>query len=369
MSALAAPPGRVDTEALKARWPVEVLAERYGVPLRGRGRRLYGRCPFHDDRSPSLVVYPETRSWFCFGCRQWGDAIDWVARMEGIDFLESCRLLGADTGSPPPARARPTAPRSPFADGLPGWALRTLRAAADVYREALPRSSEALAYLRARGIGGQAIGWAWLGYASGSDLVPGLRRREIPPEAARDLGLLNHRGREVLRGRLVVPVIAGGEVVTLTGRAVVHGLERRYLDLPLPPHLLGGDLVRQSRSRRVVLTEGVVDYLVALGWGLSAISPMGTHAAEQVRQEACAACEGSEVVLLALDNDEGGSEAADAWREWLGPKAAPITWPPDLGDVGDLGPNPDGRTRFLRLLADAEARWRQQWHESLRRAS
>lgn len=51
-----------------------------GVALRASGERLVGGCPFHEDRHPSLVVYPATDSFYCFGCRAGGDVITFLRR-------------------------------------------------------------------------------------------------------------------------------------------------------------------------------------------------------------------------------------------------------------------------------------------------
>lgn len=354
---------RIDVQALRDRWPVADLAQRYGVQLRGRGRQFYAHCPFHADRTPSLVIRAGLNRFRCYGCGARGDSVDWVALMEGVGFLEACERLGASRPILTP-RPTPVVRPSPFADGLPGWALRTLRAAADVYHEALLRSVEGLGYLRVRGIARGAVSGAWLGYATGRDLVPGLERREVQPEAARDLGLLNRWGREVLRGRLVLPVIVDHAVVTMAGRAVEPGLERRWLDLPLPPRPLGLDRVRGQRQ--TILAEGGTDYLVALGWGYPVASTLGSHTSESVREELLQALEAAELVPLAFDADRAGHAAARAWADALGCRAAPLPWPRPLNDLGELGARRDGRALFARLLAAAEARWRQ---EHARRAA
>ncbi len=59
----------VDIERLKREHPIERVVSGHGVALRRSGVHLLGRCPFHRDTRPSLVVYPDTRSFFCFGCR------------------------------------------------------------------------------------------------------------------------------------------------------------------------------------------------------------------------------------------------------------------------------------------------------------
>ncbi len=83
-----------DTERVKRAHPIAEVIAAHGVKLRPGGGRLSGRCPFHEDRSPSLVVYPETRSFYCFGCGAGGDVIDFIRRTDGIGFREALARLG-----------------------------------------------------------------------------------------------------------------------------------------------------------------------------------------------------------------------------------------------------------------------------------
>ncbi len=71
-------------ERLKTEVSVQRLAEARGVVLEKRGADLHGRCPFHDDRTPSLVITPAKNLWHCLGaCQPGGSVIDWVMRAEG----------------------------------------------------------------------------------------------------------------------------------------------------------------------------------------------------------------------------------------------------------------------------------------------
>jgi DNA primase len=72
---------------------VDVI-QQWGVELRKSGSRLQGKCPFHDDRDPSFFVNPEKQRFYCFGCQQKGDVIDFVQKVRGVDFKESLRILG-----------------------------------------------------------------------------------------------------------------------------------------------------------------------------------------------------------------------------------------------------------------------------------
>ena len=71
-------------ERLKTEVSVQRLAEARGVVLTKHGADLHGRCPFHDDRTPSLIVTPATNLWRCMGkCNVGGSTIDWVMRTQG----------------------------------------------------------------------------------------------------------------------------------------------------------------------------------------------------------------------------------------------------------------------------------------------
>lgn len=74
-----------EVERLKREVSVERLAEARGIKLIRHGADLIGKCPFHDDKTPSLVITPAKNLWHCLGaCSAGGTAIDWVMRMQGV---------------------------------------------------------------------------------------------------------------------------------------------------------------------------------------------------------------------------------------------------------------------------------------------
>jgi DNA primase len=67
-----------ELERLKSEVSLERLVEQHGVKLKRHGKDLIGRCPLHDDKTPSLVVSPKTNLWHCMGaCQTGGSVIDW----------------------------------------------------------------------------------------------------------------------------------------------------------------------------------------------------------------------------------------------------------------------------------------------------
>jgi DNA primase len=86
-----------ELEQLKAAVSLQRLVEAKGVPLVRHGADLHGRCPFHDDKTPSLVVSPAKGLWHCLGaCNVGGSVIDWVMRTEGVSFRHAVELLRND---------------------------------------------------------------------------------------------------------------------------------------------------------------------------------------------------------------------------------------------------------------------------------
>ena len=86
-----------EVERLKREVSVQRLAEARGIKLTRHGADLLGKCPFHNDRTPSLVITPAKNLWHCLGaCNAGGTCIDWVMRADGISFRHAVELLKGD---------------------------------------------------------------------------------------------------------------------------------------------------------------------------------------------------------------------------------------------------------------------------------
>lgn len=84
----------IDTAALKASANIVSVVAAY-LPLKKRGSEFVGKCPFHDDKNPSLFVSPAKQFCYCFSCGASHDVISFVQEIEGIDFQAACEKLGA----------------------------------------------------------------------------------------------------------------------------------------------------------------------------------------------------------------------------------------------------------------------------------
>lgn len=300
-----------ELERIKGTVRLEELVEAKGVALRRRGANLFGRCPLHEEQTPSLSVSPSKQVWKCFGCGKGGDVIAWVVATEGLSFRAAVERLQSLVPSlagqsPPPAVLRR---RTPVAlDDDDKTALAKIRA---LYHRTLLETDKALAYLEGRGLrDDEAIRYHQLGYA---DRTLGLRIPESNRQegaAARALlariGILRaDSGHEHLAGRVVAPIVnADGEVVGMYGRAITKG-PPPHLNLDGPSRALWNEPAL-TQSKEVILCEAVLDGMsfwvagfrnVVATCGASSFAPAHLEAFRR---------HGTRRVLLAFDEDDGG---------------------------------------------------------------
>ena len=341
-------------EEVRARSRVESVIGSY-VQLRKTGSRFSGLCPFHDDRKPSLVVYPASQSWYCFGCGAHGDVFDFVQTMENLSFREAVERLGTAEFRPREVvRRKPEEKEEVQPPPLGEEHFALLTAAVDAYHAAVLSTPVALEYLSKRGIDGEAVRRHRLGYASGKRLVRYLTFRGWDPALAEDLGLIGPRG-EWFRQRIIIPEIRGGKAIHLVGRAIRPGQEPRYLSLPgAPKPIYGAELVKGSHE--VLITEGPFDWMTLVSWGYVACCLGGTR----LKPEDRALFDGAKRVYLCLDVDEAGQNLTRELLELWGERVRPVPHAKGIKDVNELAQRPDGRELFVRLmrLADQRARER-----------
>ena len=335
----------VDIAALKERHPLGGVVEAAGVRLHGRGRVRQGVCPFHEEQAGSFTVYADSNRWYCFGCGEGGDVLDFVRRAEDLSLPEAIRRL--DASPPTTAPVRHTARGRRNRDAVAPHDPALLTAAARYYAGELRSRPEARAYLASRGVGPGTARRLGLGYAPGHGLRAALASAGFPTERFPTSGLFTGRG-ERFAGMVVVPEIAGGRVRWLAGRAIDRERTPRFQALPGPKPVLGlGRL--GSAPPWAVVTEGVFDWLVLSEWGLPACAALGTRGMERV----AAALRGCPRVFLAFDQDDAGREATAALSGLLGRRAAVVELPENVADVAELATHPGGRGMLLRLLERA----------------
>ena len=307
-----------EIERIKRETDLAAVVRSRGVALKPQGGDLVGHCPFHPqpDKHPSLHVTPAKRLWRCVSCHATGNVIQFVQKFDGLSFNHACELLkaggaavyaSAPTGAPV---KKSTVPRlaSPLAADADDQAA--LRQVLDYYHARLKENPAALAYLKKRGIGAEAVAFFKIGFV---DRTLGLRlpnnqRKEGAALRARlaRLGLLRETGHEHLRGRIVFPVIGEtGEIGTVYGRAIDDGGKHdRHLFLPGPQRGVWNPAALRSRS--LIVTEGVID---AVTWWEHGFRHVTTaYSARALPDELLDALLAAKVeqVFLSFDRDGSG---------------------------------------------------------------
>ena len=355
-------------ERLKAEVDLVVLVQAAGVVLKKAGADLVGCCPFHEDRTPSLVVTPEKGLWHCLGaCQAGGSVIDWVMRRDGVSFRHAVELLreGIATAGDPapivPVRSSVRRLASPVEASAEDAAL--LAQVVDYYHATLLKSPEALDYLAARRIEDpETIEHFRLGYAN---RTLGLRLPQKNRKAGAEmrgrleaLGVFRSSGHEHLAGSLVVPVASPDGVVTdLYGRKITPNLRPgTALHLYLPGPHRGVFNAEALDMGEVILCESLLDALSFYSAGFRNVtSSYGTAGFTESHREAFRR-HGVSRVLLAYDHDRSGDEAATQLAADLmadGIECFRVVFPigTDANDVAVTASSP--RDVFARLLRDA----------------
>ena len=81
------------------------VARSAGLDLRQRGGKLWARCPFHNEKTPSFAIYPDGRGWYCFSCHRGGDAAALYQQLYGVPIGDALRAVGKDEATFAPVRS------------------------------------------------------------------------------------------------------------------------------------------------------------------------------------------------------------------------------------------------------------------------
>jgi DNA primase len=344
------------TDEIKDRLNAVEVIQSY-VPLKKAGRNYKGLCPFHAEKTPSFVVFPDTGTWHCFGaCGTGGDIFTFIMKQENLDFGEALTMLARRAG----VDLEPRSPQAAEAEQRLALLREINQAAATYFHHLLLNSDEAArarAYLDDRGLNQATIDRFQVGYAldQWDGLLRYLTSKGYALDDVAEVGLIIEREDKSghydrFRGRIVFPIRDHqGRTIGFGGRVLGDGVPK-YLNSPQTPLfdkssvLFGLDQAKKGirTTGEAVIVEGYMDVLMAHQYGINNIvAQMGTALTEaQLRRLK----RHTQRFILALDSDVAGDQATlrglDVARQVMDREVVPV-------------PTPRGLIRFEdRLAAD-----------------
>ncbi len=304
-----------DIDTIKSKLDIVDFVGKY-IPLKKAGANYKGVCPFHQEKTPSLMVSPDKQIWHCFGCGRGGDVFKFLMEKEGIDFPEALKILADQTGvqlSKIPSQGADTRKRL--------YAINEL--AAKFFEKMLTDTAEGRRgkdYLIARGIKPETIKEFRLGYApaDGQALLGFLKRHDYRDDEIERMGLVIKKGRlqDKFVNRVIFPITdILGRVIGFAGRTMRKDGIPKYLNSPETPLFHKSEVLynlhlakeEARKLQRLILVEGYMDVISSYQAGVKNVAGVSGTALTSGQMKLIA--RHAPEIVLALDADEAGSEA------------------------------------------------------------
>ena len=296
------------------------------VQLKKGGANFMGLCPFHSEKSPSFTVSPTKQFYHCFGCGAHGTSIGFLIEYSGMGFVDAVKDLAQNVGMVVPEQDDKIPPAQRAQIQAQSMALsEAMTKACDFYRGQLRGATDAIAYLKNRGLTGEIAARFGLGYApAGWDGLKSIFP-DYEATALAESGLVidkvdedggNRKRYDRFRERIMFPIKnTKGQVIAFGGRVLDHG-EPKYLNSPETPLFSKGfELYGLFEARQairdagyVLVTEGYMDVVALAQMGFpQAVATLGTacttnHVQKLLRQ--------TDTVIFSFDGDKAGRRAA-----------------------------------------------------------
>ena len=307
-------------EEVRDRSDIEQIIGSY-VTLKRAGSNVKGLCPFHNEKTPSFTVYPDSQSFYCFGCGAGGDVITFTMKYNNLDYTGAIEYLAARAGIDIPLDSKERE------KGVSRKRVLEMNlCAARYFRECLfsPEGREALAYLtEKRKLSMATIKHFGLGFAP-NDFQSmlkymydrGFMKEELVEGYIAAISAKTGNPYSIFRNRIIFPIIdTSGNVIAFGGR-VMDDSKPKYLNTnDTPAYKKGRNLFAlnyakdSSDKERLILCEGYMDVIALHSAGFTnAVAGLGTAlTSEQARLISKYA----KKVILTYDSDEAGQKATE----------------------------------------------------------
>lgn len=287
------------------------------VELKRAGSTYSCRCPFHSERTPSFHVYPDTQSYYCFGCGAGGDVVTFIKSIENLDYMEAVRFLAQRAGMAMPED------RDDGSTRLRQRLYEMNRVAGKYFHQMLfsPEGKAGLDYIRGRGLSDHTIKRFGIGYAADDyhKLHYYMKSQGFSEDELERGALLvrnNNRVYDKFRHRVMFPIFdTRGNVIAFGGRALSKDAPAKYLNsdetfvFQKRETLFALNYAKNSKADYFILCEGYMDVIAMHQAGFdSAVATLGT--AITPSQARLIGRMGKSEVILSYDSDGPGQKAA-----------------------------------------------------------
>ncbi len=304
-----------EVELIKQRADIlEIVGEH--VQLTRSGASFKGLCPFHKEKTPSFFVYPDTGTYFCFGCQARGDVFNWVMQTEGLDFKEALERLAN--------RYNVTLSTKTFVKKDETSKLKAvLDESLRFFVAQLSANLDAKEYALKRGFDEETLSKWEIGFApdGGESLASHLKKKGFMLIEGAHAGVLSGNERtgyqDLFRNRLMFPIRDEKKNLVGFGGRGMQGVEPKYVNSPntlvfQKNELLYGmqfakDVIR--KTRHATLVEGYIDVIACHRAGITdAVAPLGTSFGEKQAGYLAKFCDS---VTVFYDGDDAGIKASE----------------------------------------------------------
>ncbi|MCL2234217.1 MAG: DNA primase [Firmicutes bacterium] len=300
------------------------------IELKKKGNTFWGCCPFHIEKTPSFSVSSDKNLFHCFGCKESGNMITFIKKIETVEYREALEILARKAGLEVPTNFNIPEGKKVDKDKVERL-LNLMRDAAYFYHENLKneRAKPALAYLEKRGIDYSLVRKFGLGVSiDGMGVINHLLEKSYTREEMKEAGLIAVRDNEnakndhydVFYSRLMFPIIdAQGKVRGFGGRALKDGDFAKYRNssqgiiFDKSNTIYGINLLQKHKREHgkvdyIIVTEGYMDTIMLNKAGFpTTVASMGTAF---TFQQAKKLKDYSDKVFVSFDGDVAGQKAA-----------------------------------------------------------
>lgn len=306
---------------LKRKNDIVSIASNY-LQLEQKGRRFWGCCPFHSEKTPSFSINNEDGIYYCFGCKESGDVIKFVQKMENLDFMDTIKYLADRVGMQVPEFQNDDKRKAN--QKLKERVLSALDYAYKHYVENLYNkdAKPAQDYIKTRRFTRRELEDFKIGYSKNwTDIVEYLKSKGFSEKEMLEAGICgkkNDRVYDVIAGRLVFPIFNSfNECIGFSARALEKTDFAKYLNtaetivFQKGRTVFGINLLKalkhQQLLQNIILVEGQMDVIAMHKGGFkSTVACMGTALTKDHVQELKRY---SQNIVVCFDGDGAGTKA------------------------------------------------------------